>query len=99
MCLWLPLTPHYALRHDRTLLICSHLFLQSLAGVNIFPMYLLTICISSFVHFLCVAAFLMLTWYWLARDSVPPKQAYAQGWMLNKLLLYYVSFTVETPGH
>lgn len=41
----------------------------------------------------------MLTWYWLARDSVLPKQAYAQGWMLDKLLLYYVSVTVETPGH
>ena len=95
ICLWLPdSTPCRTSWPDFAYLFS---FVSSVASrIDIFPMYLLTICICSFP---CVAAFLMLIWYWLARDSVPPKQAYAQGRMLDKLLLYYVSFTVETPGH
>lgn len=81
------LTPHHAICHFQTLLICSNAFLQLLARLNSFSMYLLTTCISSSVHFLHVAAFLMLTWHQQARGSAPTKQAYAQGWMLDKLLL------------
>lgn len=95
MCLWLP--DSTSCRTDFAYLF---LFVSSVANrIEYFPVYLLTISISSFVRFLWQHFWCSHGTYQLARDSVPPTQAHVQGWMLDKLLLYYVSATVETPGH
>lgn len=46
MCNWAAWL-HQAVCHYQTLLICSNAFLKLLVRLNIFPMYLLTTCISS----------------------------------------------------
>lgn len=63
------LPPQHAVCHYQTLLTCSNAFLQLLVRVNIFSMCLLTICISSSVHILHVAAFLMFIWHQQTRNS------------------------------
>lgn len=62
------LTPHHAVCHCCTLLICSNAFLQLLVRLSSFSICLLTICISSSVRILHVA-FLMFTWYQQTRTQ------------------------------